>query len=304
MLKIRRRPSFKDRMMAFVKAKDEAGAAAALEGLEEVPGEDEMTTGLGGAGDTHVHLHVGGSEPAETADESAEGEGEKAPPWFSKHVESSDKRFTDIESGLAGVMAKLNQTADEKADPDPDAENDPDATTRDELEREPDGTKVLDAELDDPNGEKDPLKSEDKKTRDAAMSAEYRDIASKAEIIIPGVKLATLDSMAADPVKNLCLLRRRILYRATRDSARATVSASILGKTPDLAGMSCAAVKTAFNALAEVARTTNNAQVRAATSDGAGFVPRLTMPGATKSMASQIKDINAKAKDFWKERGV
>lgn len=297
-----RRMSWKDRMMAFVRAKDEAGAAAALEGIE-MPSEDEATTGVGS--DTHIHLHMPGGEGAKTGDEKPDKDDDDdgSPPWFKKHVETSDTRIKGVEDGLAAVLEKLNPTKPETEGKEtkPEGKTE-DAATDDELNAEPDGTKVKDGELEEPDGEKDPLKSKDKKTRDAAMGSEYQDIASKSEIIIPGVKLATLDSMVEDPIKGMCLLRRRIIYRATRDSARAPLTASILGKDPDLKGMTCDAVKTAFNAIAEVARQANNSSIRAATSDGSGFMPRMIDGGTAKVVTAA--DINKKSREFWEKRGV
>ena len=305
-----RRQSFRDRIMAFVRARDEEGAAKALEGVEVE--DDDMPDA---DGDQHIHIHLGGQgEGAASADhrtsddDEGEGEGEgqggDVPPWFKQHVEQNNARFDRIE----GVLAKLagggeggeegegggeetNDETEEEREAREKAEREGERATDAEMECEPDGkTKVQDEER--PEGETDPLTAKDKKTRDAALHADFQDAVAKAEIICPGVKLPTYDSIS--PIKATCLFRRRVLAKARRTDDTAAIVEQIMGKTPDLAAMTCDGVKTAFNAVAALAGQRNN-----------GVISRLgtydrSPTGGPKTPTNA--EINARNRDFWKDR--
>jgi hypothetical protein len=268
------RPNWKDKIINAFKTKDEAALNEALQG---VPADAAVDPDDGG---NHVHIHLSGGEdkPVPTSPDAAPP-AEAAPAWFDAYTKTADERFGKIEDALTALAPKPDPT------PKPDGE-----TTDEDLNVEPDGSPVQDEDT-DPEGEKNPLKTGDKKTRDAAMKSDFQDAVSRAELIIPGVKVPTYDS--ADPNKATCLFRRRVLARARSHDSAGKLVASVLGKNADLKTMTCDAVTIAFNAVSELARTANNSVSRIGTYD------RTTATGQPRNL---LADMNKKAKEVWADK--
>lgn len=297
--------SWQDRVMRLFRSRDEAGMQEMLQNVQTQGQDDDDPEGNGPEGDQHIHIHipgeggVGGGGGGGAAGPSAEtsqdqegggGGGEDIPDYFKQHVAQNNARFDRVEAALSKLGGGSEKTEDEEG-----GEKQPEGAEAD-LEKEPDGSAVRDAaaaeQLTDPTkaDRTDPGKTYDT----AATLAEYRDVVSKAEIICPGVKLATYD--AQNPVNATCLLRRRVLAKAIRTGdAAADICAKVMGDKPNLVGMTCDAVTTAFNAVAAMASSRNNGVIsQAATYDRA---PR---PG--ESGPPSIAELNKKHREFWKDR--
>lgn len=120
---------------------------------------------------------------------------------------------------------------------------------------------------DDDNDEEEPTKDssdedEDKKmTMDAkTLRAEHAETIARAEVLVPGMRMMTLDAASSirDNAKKLCGFRRQVLMRAARadDKDRANAVGVVLGGR-DLRAMTCDAVGMAFNAASEIVKRHN-----------------------------------------------
>lgn len=292
------------------------GAAGPSEGKDQVlPGPAALMGGAGG----------GGSQDQPT------GEGhEDTPPWFQQHVQQNNARFDKVEAALAklggGAGAGEGNGEHDEGGAVQQQQVDPA-----ELQKEPDGTPAHDnepdpTELTQPGQEGEKGRTEPKDTTDAsdslgkgpfgakaqkdkglgkgpfggkvmdteALVADFRDTVAKAEIICPGTRMPTYD--AADAQNATCLLRRRVLAKALRtDDAKSEIVRRVMGDTPNLVGMTCDAVTTAFNAVAAMSAMRNNGVI-----SGAATYDRLPRPG-DKGPPSNA-ELNAKHREFWKNR--
>ena len=306
-MKVKVHQSFTDRLLALVRSRDEEGVKEMLKGVE---GADDDPAGGGQQpdpnGDQHFHIHLPGGSASPEGDAApaaaeaaggpapAEGEqGQDLPDWFKQHAQSTSDRFDRIE----GVLAKL-------APPEQAPAADEGAVDPAELQKEPDGTPVKDSEPDpteltkvDQTGEKGRTepKSTTDTTKDAASrQADFQDAVAKAEIICPGVTLPTYDANAG--VNATCLLRRRVLAKALRtDDVAAGIVRRIMGDTPNLVGLTCDAITSAFNAVAELAGSRNNGIIT-----GTATYDRL--PKGGEKGPPTIAELNKRHREFWKDR--
>lgn len=151
-------------------------------------------------------------------------------------------------------------------------------------------------------GEKKDDEKGDGKTKDRASTRDssglrgaLTDAQSRAEILLPGVRLPTFDSK--DPAKRtldrLCGFRRRVLVRAYEDADTRKLMAPLLaGRKPDFNALTCDAATMMFNAASELAKASNSSVISGYIHDG----------GDTGKPAT-IGDINANNRKFWEGKG-
>jgi hypothetical protein len=96
----------------------------------------------------------------------------------------------------------------------------------------------------------------------ANLRAEWDRMIADAEIIIPGVRVPTVDSKAhpVNIVNTMCGFRRRVLDRVSQELNQAVDLENIIGNTP-VRRMTCDSVSTVFRSLATVYRDRNNVGV-------------------------------------------
>lgn len=240
--------------------------------LAEAP-EGEESTG----GETHVHVHLNGAQPAEkTAEEPVKDEGEEDP---------IEARFAKIEAALASIAETVGKlvTAEKS-----EAEAHEDLAT-DEAQEEAGGEEEKPEDEDAlEEGAGDPTRTTDA----ASVAQEIADVKARAEILAPGVKFPTFDAkMDRKKVRDsLCGLRRKALEAAKAGDARDIVAPLLPG---DVRKMTCDAVSAAFVGASELVRLRNNTRVIGrdkATKD------------ASKVEVKSISDINEANRKFWATR--
>ena len=266
----------------------------------------------GATGDTHVHVHTGDSDEERWSKNDAE------------HKELRD-RIEALEKALTAGKGK-----DGVADPDPNkntqgkADGDPTEVTsakdgkgkdsetpeeKEKREKEEADKKAADAaraaEDDEVRADEmamdevpEDLKEEVKKNKDKARDSAFlgdtlREVASMAEILVPGIQIPTYD-MAARPgktAKQLCAFRRTALDAAYKDGDTATLIDQLLGgKKLDTKNMTCDAARTLFRSAAAMKQQLNNAKtVQRGTQDG-GYQPATTLT---------LAEINARNAAHW-----
>lgn len=247
------------------------------------------------------------------------------PPWFQQHVAQNNARFDKVEAALAKLgggagAGEGNGEGDAAAQVDPaELQKEPDGSPVPAHDNEPDEKELTEAGQEGEEGRTEPKDTTDKglgkgpfgtkaqkdkglgkgvfgaKAMDAAgLVADFQDTVSKAEIICPGTRMPTYD--AAEPEKATCLLRRRVLAKALRtDDHRAEIVRRVMGETPNLVGLTCDAITTAFNAVATMAAMRNNGVI-----SGAATYDRLPKPGDRGPPTNA--ELNKKHREFWKDR--
>lgn len=276
--------SFKDRLMAAFKAKDEAAIEKlAEEGSEAMKDEDIAESDVTGTGQ-HIHVHVNsGSSEKPTTDESEE-EGEKKDPL--KEIASSIDGLANMVKDCMERVGKLEAGGSATSDED---------TDEDEDEDESESTADSDEEEED---DKDKKKTGDKKTvtRDSkGLDTVFQDTVARAEILSPGIKVPTFDAKA-DRKKTrdmLCAFRRKALDKAyTTDEGKVAIDALLAGGKFDTKKLTCDATKVMFNAASENMKSINRAG-----QTGSGRI-RANDTGVVK--APTIAEMNKGFSDFWK----
>ena len=142
-------------------------------------------------------------------------------------------------------------------------------------------------------------KKEAMKARDSAyLQDSYSSTIALAEILVPGISFKTFDRSAkpTETTKAICALRKKTLDLAYHQPATRDILDDLLNGKPIscLAGMSCSATRTLFNAAASVRKTRNNDSQH---QSGIGRVAHSGAKGITS-----IADLNKKSAEFWKDR--
>jgi hypothetical protein len=221
--------------------KDAENAAMEAMGIDPGADPDSMEDDDAG-GDTHIHIHGGGSagggdDQVPSVDETpgAAGGG------------SVEDRLSAVEGAINEILTLLK--GGQGGDP---------APGQDEM----------------PEGLKDELEDDDKsvKTGDsAALNTSYLTTLALAEVLVPGFRMPTFDAKAkrATTVDMMCSARRKALdtVYATGPGAELVNTVSGKGKdaTIDIAGMACDKVAILFKAAAGAQSLLNN---RATVGDG------------------------------------
>ena len=142
-----------------------------------------------------------------------------------------------------------------------------------------------------------------RKAGDAAarLQDQWQDMIADAEIIIPGVRIPTVDSKhPVNVINTMCGFRRRVLNHISQDLEQGTDLESIT-RGSDLRRMTCDSVTTTFRALAAMYRDRNNqASISFAP---AGSVPGARQVGSVNSLSDLRKRINDHADEIWGSGG-
>ena len=248
-----------DTLMKAFKAKD----AEEVEKLaSEVADEGEAITGGEEGGDTHIHIHAGGEQPApnvETQDDE---------PDLATHIEQNAAEHAEMMSRIEALEQALSSMSGGTDD-----EDDP------ELQEQ-----MADEVPED-------LKEEAAKAKDSAYLADsYKDTVALAEILVPGIKMPTFDRAAkpGDSFRKICGLRRQALDLAWHQPATRGIIEDLLGgKDLDTKRMTCDGARTLFRSAAAMARSANNGKAHTSHDFKAGV-----KPAGVKSLAD-INRMNA-----------
>lgn len=238
-------------------------AQAELEAAEA--GEDDRGNSRG-----DIHIHLGGNATNDA--KGGDGEGQPA-----KTLDAAtEERFVKVETALQGIGETLKLLVP--------------ATTNDG-KAPPMGKK-------DDEEEEDDDKKKAKKTGDsAALETGYVELASQAEILVPGFKTPTFDAdmVRASTVDRMCNVRRKVLdqFGATSEGA-ALLMAANAGQPVDLLTMDCAGAAVLFKNAATAKAAVNN---MTATRDSA-TLPKVDAT-LGKSCITTPAEMNAAAKAFW-----
>lgn len=303
---------FKKSIMSAFKSKDEKALTETLESLDGTRDD---------AGEVHVHAtgkydekaldekfqtHDDALEDHETRIGNLEGDDKKTGDAdFKKTLDAAVNKAVATALGKLGLDAasvtslkKLVKDAEEEEDDeDKKKKKTEDETEEEKEEREKkekeDKAKALDEEM-----EKEEPKS--KGAKDSIFFADnFKDTASIAEILSPGISLPTFDNSAkpVDTFKQICGLRRKSLLLASKDEDTAAIIKTVRGgkelSSKDLQLMSCDSVRGLFFATGSLKKAANNGAVDTSTSF-AGHQ-------AKKSMT--IADVNKANRERYKNGG-
>lgn len=254
--KVSKRKTWKDRLATAFKTKDEAAFAEALDDAE-----------LGEEGRSVV-INLNGFKPEKTADDGeAGGEGAAAAAAaaddplgkLTAAVVAMGELIAKIDARLAKVEAgEVGET------PYPEAS----ATGDSEPEKDDEKTRTGDA---------------------GGLQDEFQDMLARAEILAPGIKLATYDAKATrQKVRdNMCAFRRRALTKALDDDDKSELIKPLLGgRTVDK--LPCEAVAPTFIAASEMVKAASGSRTIDA---------RFTQ---SQVKVKTIAEINAKNREFYK----
>jgi len=260
-----KRPSFKDRLLAAFKARDEEAVKEVMDEMEEAQ--------EGGSTEHHVHVHINGQQPegGEAKGGEAKDDGEEV----EKEEESKDADPSDFGARLDKIEALLTKLV-----PQEEAEGHEGLEGSGFDEKAEEGEQVGDEEAEE---------KEKSKTGDSAIRAMVKDTAARCEILAPGFKMPTFDAKA-DPKKvrdTLCGCKRRALDAALK--SHPGVVKPILG-SQTIAKATCDTIDMVFTATSEVVRQLNNAQAtHRMTADKRG----------APATADTAADLNKRFRDFW-----
>ncbi len=284
MAKLTTKKSFKDRLMAAFKAKDEAAieklAGEVTEDADEPIAESDVKAGSGITINVHGTGAAAPAAEAKTDDEA--GDDDKKDPM---------KPVMDALGAIGERLTKLESAGSSTTDADGDEDEDDD-----------DSSSTADAEGDGDDEDKDKGKDKTKdgkgKTRDSAgLATAFQDAVARAEILSPGIKVPTFDAKA-DRKKTrdaLCAFRRKVLDKAyATDEGKAAIEPLLAGRTLDTKKLTCDAAGILFTAASE-----NMKAVNRASTTGTGKI-RANDTGAVK--VATITDLNKTAADFWKPK--
>jgi hypothetical protein len=223
--------------------------------------------------DTHIHVHV----PALTNDAAPKA----------KDKDEDDDRIAKLETtvdSLAGTVTTLSESMRSFMSSGRKT-NDEETLTDEEKEAE---RKRLEAEARAKQG-----KTEDS----AALAASWQELASKAEILVPGFQMPTFDAAAQRQltVDAMCGARKKALAEFAKDDANKALVTAIVGDA-SVADMDCAAAAVLFNAAAAAKATANNTK---ATLDAA-HVPQVHSLGG--KMPVSIQALNSANRKFWQQQ--
>ena len=317
-----KRGNFADRIRHAYRTRDEAALVDELKKVGDMMGEvvgdadmDPLDTSGGDDSHKHITINVNGGAAPKMPDMPAAGktmqDDDEVEPMPGSEGGADEGGAGDVAATLQEVMQRLETIekaiillSKEEGDEDHGDDDDDDDDTG--MGDNPDGD---DTEKPGEVVEEDKPATGDRRRRAAvgdssSLAAAWQDVASKAEILAPGlVKVPTFDS--AKPAKmtfdTLCNLRRTALAKAWgTEDGREAVKALYTKARPNFTrdAMSCQEVTTLFNGAATFRKRANTA----ATTDG---VRKLVMDkgretGFASHRAVTPADINARAREIFK----
>ncbi|EKS9914909.1 DUF2213 domain-containing protein [Burkholderia multivorans] len=214
-------------------------------------------------------------EGQKAMDEESEEEREK------REATERDGKTADALAALAKTVKALDRKVSRLAAR--DAEREQETKDDDEEDDEADATNdtIIEAE---------PSRRVSEEGVDLYTGDSARQIAARAEILAPGVKLPTLDGLKTkDRAAALCKCQRRALDQAYEtDAGRAAIAPFLGRRAPDFDAMPAQVVDAIFTGAAELMRAKNNAGASSGKVSTRDF-------GKVKTIA----DINEQNRKFW-----
>lgn len=239
--------TWRDRLRTAFKAQDEA---ALEEALQEAQEQSEAT-----GEPQRVVIEV----QAATANVVSEEETKDAVAKVGDQAAFNDS-FQRALDALTSAVQRLSdkKTADENM---AEGETNPVALSTAEIE----------ADADEAAGER------------TVDSGETVDTIARAEILVPGIKLPTLDTKTSTK-DTLCAFRRKVLGESDQD----VISTLTGNKTTDFSKLTCDATKSLFIAASEIKKRDNNST----------YVRPLTIDTTAAGLPT-VNDIAQRNRDFW-----
>lgn len=213
-------------------------------------------------------------------------------------TENSPDQMETIKQAVAEAIAPIMETMDglrgrmdafdaKYKDEDKDDEDDEDKKKK---------TDDADGDDDEDDDDKKKKKTDDALPAELTTDAALRDTAARAEILSPGLRMATTDSLtdAASRGSAIIAHKRAALKNFYRDHAEMAPVLLGMKTVPDFGGMAPASVHLAFMGASEVAKAQNNNRVtkRVLVSD--------SQPEGRLSPA----DRNKANREFWASKGA
>jgi Uncharacterized protein conserved in bacteria (DUF2213) len=126
----------------------------------------------------------------------------------------------------------------------------------------------------------------------------YQQVVAMAEVLVPGIKIPTYDSVCNDPGRALCAFRKKVLDIASSQEGTAYIISNIVGSDQfSAASLSCRDAAVVYKAAATAKAAVNNGSVRRTTD-----VHAQTGTGGGLGIRSRIKtpsELNAKNREFY-----
>lgn len=232
--------------------KDEAVEEILNEVEEEGITQDDDLPEAAEPGDIHVHIHNGAAETLgettvdeEDPDPDADpNPGEKTTDdEMGARVDALENQHKEILSQLAAISEKLGMN---KSTDDEENEELKEEITEEAKDEMPEGLTKDSA-----------FKFSDSRY----LAKSFRDTMSKAEILVPGIRVPTYDSAAPAHVtfRQICNTRRTALDLAySQVQTRGVIDEVLNGKNLDTRRMTCDAVRSAFNSASIIQKNSNN----------------------------------------------
>lgn len=197
------------------------------------------------AGGVQVHVHTGDRAPGGTtpAAAAAAAGGTAAATTDADFQKKTTDALTAITDGLKGIADRLKLVEEKQAGTSTAATGDG-------------GTAAAIAA-----GQQQQQQQQAAATVDATTArAAFQVVVSKAETILPGVSVPTMDAAMTGEkvVEQTCEFRRRVLGAALIVSPRKEAIQAVMPKDKSVHTMDCASIETAFDSAYEIARASNN----------------------------------------------
>ena len=260
-----------DSIRKAVASKDAEQIEKAMEEAEKAKDEAESSSEPTG---THVHVHS-----------SEGGEGMAKDEDLQAHISQNEKEHQEFRDAIAALTEKVNALS-------------PAADTKDNTEAE----KAMEKETGDDLMEEAPAGTADKArmAKDSAyLGDSYQETIAQAEILVPGIRIPTYDK-AADPkttLDSICKLRRMALDLAYAQPEGRGFINEVHGKSLELEGMKCNAVRSLFRSVVALKKAANNKGSQtgdlAIRNTGAGMGTRVS-----------IADINNRNKKYYDAQNI
>lgn len=231
--------------------KDEAVEEILNEVEEEGITQDDDLPEAAEPGDIHVHIHNGAAETLGETTVGDEDPGKEVDPDLDKtqddelgaRIDALENQHKEILSQLAAISEKIGMG---KSTDDEENEELKEEITEEAKDEMPEGLTKDSA-----------FKFSDSRY----LAKSFRDTMSKAEILVPGIRVPTYDSAAPAHVtfRQICNTRRTALDLAySQVQTRGVIDEVLNGKNLDTRRMTCDAVRSAFNSASIIQKNSNN----------------------------------------------
>lgn len=225
--------------------------------------------------DIHVHIHNGAAETLGETTVDDKVDPDEVDPESKTQDDDLGGRIDALESGHAEILSQLSAISQKLGMGDDTNDEENEEMKEEMAEESPELTK--DAKF--------------KFTDSMPLANTFRDTMSKAEILVPGIRVPTFDSSAPAHVtfRQICGTRRTALELAyAQPQTRSILDEVLGGKRLDVHRMTCDAARQAFKAAALIQKTANNGVSQT------GFKP------ANKgAQVTSIADINKLNAQYW-----